>query len=164
MITGPGQPQRSMLPEDPRMLSIAQFWQRTAGDNRIVADEVAVIGGGETAASILNELFHHRVSTITAISPQATLFTRGEGFFENSLFSDPAQWCSLTRAERRDYIARTDRGCSPRGHRSYCLPTRESGICGGGWPMRKIVPGVSGSRCTPTGPSRRTGVVLPRRE
>lgn len=110
MITGPGQPQRSMLPGDPRMLSIAQFWQRTAGDNRIVADEVAVIGGGETAASILNELFHHRVSTITAISPQATLFTRGEGFFENSLFSDPTQWCSLTRAERRDYIARTDRG------------------------------------------------------
>ena len=48
-----------------------------------------MIGGGETAASMLNELFRHRVSTITVISPQVTLFTRGEGFFENTLFSDP---------------------------------------------------------------------------
>ena len=110
MITGPGQPERSILSGVPRVLSIAEFWRRTAGRDRIVADDVAVIGGGETAASILNELFHHRVSAITAISPQATLFTRGEGYFENSLFSDPGSWRNLTRAERRDCIARTDRG------------------------------------------------------
>ncbi len=110
MITGPGQPERSMLSGDPRVLSIAQFWQRAAQHERIVAENVAVIGGGETAASMLNELFHHRVSAITAISPQATLFTRGEGFFENSLFSDPTGWRSLALAERRDCIARTDRG------------------------------------------------------
>ncbi|MBW0016055.1 MAG: NADPH-dependent L-lysine N(6)-monooxygenase MbtG [Mycobacterium sp.] len=110
MVTGPGQPERSMLSGDPRVLSIAQFWQRAAGHDRIVAENVAVIGGGETAASMLNELFHHRVSAITAISPQATLFTRGEGFFENSLFSDPTGWRCLNLAERRDCIARTDRG------------------------------------------------------
>ncbi|SON61646.1 L-lysine N6-monooxygenase MbtG [Mycobacterium simulans] len=110
MVTGPGQPERSILSGDPRVLSIAQFWQRAARHDRIVAENVAVIGGGETAASMLNELFHHRVSAITAISPQATLFTRGEGFFENSLFSDPTGWRSLTQDERRDCIARTDRG------------------------------------------------------
>src|SRR5271166_1997886 len=110
MVTGPGQPERSMLSGDPRVLSIARFWQRAGQHDRIVAENVAVIGGGETAASMLNELFHHRVSAITAISPQATLFTRGEGFFENSLFSDPTGWRSLTAAERRDCIARTDRG------------------------------------------------------
>ena len=110
MITGPGQPERSILCGDPRVLSIAQFWERAAGHDRIVDENVAVIGGGETAASMLNELFHHRVSSITAISPQATLFTRGEGFFENSLFSDPTGWRSLSQAERRDCIARTDRG------------------------------------------------------
>jgi mycobactin lysine-N-oxygenase len=110
MVTGPGQPERSMLSGDPRVLSISQFWQRAGQHDRIVAENVAVIGGGETAASMLNELFHHRVSAITAISPQATLFTRGEGFFENSLFSDPTGWRSLTQAERRDCIARTDRG------------------------------------------------------
>jgi mycobactin lysine-N-oxygenase len=110
MVTGPGEPERSMLSGDPRVLSIAEFWERAGRHDRIVAENVAVIGGGETAASMLNELFHHRISAITAIAPQATLFTRGEGFFENSLFSDPTGWRGLTQAERRDCIARTDRG------------------------------------------------------
>ncbi|ABM14624.1 MULTISPECIES: NADPH-dependent L-lysine N(6)-monooxygenase MbtG [Mycolicibacterium] len=110
MITGPGQAQRSILPNDPRVLSIAQFWERAARPDLIVAERVAVIGGGETAASMLNELFRHRVSTITVISPQVTLFTRGESFFENTLFSDPTDWASLTMAERRDALGRTDRG------------------------------------------------------
>ena len=110
MATGPGQAERSILPGNPRVLSIAQFWHRAAAHERIAAERVAVIGGGETAAAILNELFAHRVSTITVIAPQVTLFTRGEGFFENTLFSDPTHWAGLTLAERRDAIARTDRG------------------------------------------------------
>jgi mycobactin lysine-N-oxygenase len=110
MITGPGQAERSILPGNPRVLSIAQFWQHAAQQKLIAAERVAVIGGGETAASMLNELFRHRVSTITVISPQVTLFTRGESFFENALFSDPTDWSSLTLAERRDALARTDRG------------------------------------------------------
>lgn len=110
MITGPGQPDRSVLPGHPQVLSIAQFWQLAADHDRIDAERVAVIGGGETAASMLNELFKHRVSTITVISPQATLFTRGESFFENKMFSDPTDWTALTLAERRDVMARTDRG------------------------------------------------------
>lgn len=109
MITGPGQAEKSILPGNPLVLSIAQFWHRATAD-RISAERVAVIGGGETAASMLNELFRHRVSTITVISPQVTLFTRGEGFFENTLFSDPTHWTALTLAERRDALARTDRG------------------------------------------------------
>jgi mycobactin lysine-N-oxygenase len=110
MITGPGQPERSILPGNPRVLSIAQFWHRAASHELISAERVAVIGGGETAASMLNELFRHRVSTITVISPGVTLFTRGEGFFENTLFSDPTGWTGLTLDERRDALARTDRG------------------------------------------------------
>ncbi|WP_319451821.1 MULTISPECIES: NADPH-dependent L-lysine N(6)-monooxygenase MbtG [unclassified Mycobacterium] len=110
MITGPGQAERSVLPGNPRVMSIAQFWHRAAQHDRIDAERVAVIGGGETAASMLNELFRHRVSTITVISPSVTLFTRGESFFENTLFSDPTGWTSLTYAERRDALARTDRG------------------------------------------------------
>ena len=110
MMTGPGQPERSILPGNPRVLSIAEFWHRAATHERISAERVVVIGGGETAAAILNELFAHRVSTITVIAPQVTLFTRGEGFFENTLFSDPTHWSGLTLAERKDAIARTDRG------------------------------------------------------
>jgi mycobactin lysine-N-oxygenase len=92
------------------VLSIAQFWHRAAQHDRICAERVAMIGGGETAAAMLTELFGHRVSTITVISPQVTLFTRGESFFENTLFSDPTDWTALTVDERRDAIARTDRG------------------------------------------------------
>ena len=43
-------------------------------------------------------------------SPQVTLFTRGESFFENTLFSDPTGWSALTLDERRDAMNRTDRG------------------------------------------------------
>src|SRR5690606_7964143 len=75
MITGPGQAERTLLPGDPRVMSIAEFWRRAAAHELIVAERVAMIGGGETAASMLNELFRHRVSTITVISPQVTLFT-----------------------------------------------------------------------------------------
>ncbi|MGH3597815.1 MAG: NADPH-dependent L-lysine N(6)-monooxygenase MbtG, partial [Mycobacterium sp.] len=110
MITGPGQAERSLLPGNPRVLSIAQFWHRAAEHDRICAERVAMVGGGETAAAMLTELFRHRISTITVISPQVTLFTRGESFFENSLFSDPSDWTALTVDERRDAIARTDRG------------------------------------------------------
>jgi mycobactin lysine-N-oxygenase len=110
MITGPGQAERLLLPGDPRVLSIAQFWHRAAQPDRICAQRIAVIGGGETVAAMLNELFQHRISTVTVISPQVTLFTRGESFFENSLYSDPTGWTALTLAERRDVIARTDRG------------------------------------------------------
>lgn len=99
MITGPGQAERSILPGNPRVLSIAQFWHRAAQHELIAADRVAVIGGGETAGTMLDELFRHRVSTITVISPQVTLFTRGEGFFENALYSDPIHWAGLTLAE-----------------------------------------------------------------
>ncbi|MEV0672112.1 NADPH-dependent L-lysine N(6)-monooxygenase MbtG [Mycobacterium sp. NPDC050441] len=110
MVTGPGQAERSVLPGNPRVMSIAQFWHQAGKHEMITAERVAVIGGGETAASMLNELFRHRVSTITVISPTVTLFTRGEGFFENTLFSDPTGWTGLTMAERRDALARTDRG------------------------------------------------------
>lgn len=110
MITGPGQAERSILPGNPRVLSIAQFWHRAAANELISAERVAVIGGGETAATMLNELFRHRVSAITVISPQVTLFTRGESFFENTLYSDPTHWAGLTLDERRDAMNRTDRG------------------------------------------------------
>lgn len=110
MVTGPGQAEKAILPGNPRVLSIAQFWHRAAAQELISAERVAVVGGGETAATMLNELFRHRVSTITVISPQVTLFTRGEGFFENTLYSDPTHWSGLTLTERRDAMNRTDRG------------------------------------------------------
>ena len=109
MITGPGSSAEAML-DDPRMLSVAEFWDLTARRALPPASRAAVIGGGETAGSALDELSRHDVMTIAAIAPGPTIYTRGESYFENAMFSDPTGWTTLTQQERRDLIRRTDRG------------------------------------------------------
>ncbi|MGW4327485.1 SidA/IucD/PvdA family monooxygenase [Nocardia sp. NPDC004573] len=109
MITGPGASTKT-LADHPRVLSIAQFWDLAGRRSLPVSSRVAVIGGGETAGSALDELVRHGMLSISVISPMATIYTRGESYFENSLFSDPVKWAGLTVQERRDVIRRTDRG------------------------------------------------------
>ncbi|MEV0433841.1 SidA/IucD/PvdA family monooxygenase [Nocardia sp. NPDC050413] len=109
MITGPGRSSRA-LAEHPRVLSIATFWDLAGKRGLPAASRAAVIGGGETAGSALDELVRHEMLTISVISPMATIYTRGESYFENSLFSDPVKWNALSIQERRDVIRRTDRG------------------------------------------------------
>jgi mycobactin lysine-N-oxygenase len=109
MITGPG-PNDGRLLDHPRVLSIAQFWELAGRRALPPSTRAAVVGGGETAGSALDELTGHDALTIAVVSPAATLYTRGESYFENALFSDPAGWPALTEAERREVIRRTDRG------------------------------------------------------
>jgi mycobactin lysine-N-oxygenase len=109
MITGPGHSRRA-LAEHPRVLSIAEFWDLAGNRALPVSSRVAVIGGGETAGSALDELVRHDMLTISVITPKATIYTRGESYFENALFSDPTKWNALSMDERRDVIRRTDRG------------------------------------------------------
>lgn len=109
MITGPGS-SGSALAEHPKMLSIAQFWDLVSQRKVPSASRAAVIGGGETAGSAMDELVRHDVLTVAAISPAATIYTRGESYFENSLYSDPGKWRTLSIDERRDVVRRTDRG------------------------------------------------------
>ena len=109
MITGPGDSRRA-LAEHPKLLSIADFWDLAGRRKLPASSRAAVIGGGETAGSAMDELVRHDVLTVSVISPAATIYTRGESYFENSLFSDPAKWRALSVAERRDVVRRTDRG------------------------------------------------------
>ncbi|WP_433599766.1 SidA/IucD/PvdA family monooxygenase [Nocardia sp. CA-135953] len=109
MITGPGHSGQA-LAEHPRVLSIAEFWDLAGKRALPVSSRVAVIGGGETAGSALDELVRHDMLTISVITPKATIYTRGESYFENALFSDPTKWNALSMDERRDVIRRTDRG------------------------------------------------------
>ncbi|MFE9326842.1 SidA/IucD/PvdA family monooxygenase [Nocardia sp. NPDC052278] len=109
MITGPGHSGRA-LAEHPRVLSISEFWDLAGKRALPVSSRVAVIGGGETAGSALDELVRHDMLTISVITPKATIYTRGESYFENALFSDPTKWNALSMDERRDVIRRTDRG------------------------------------------------------
>ncbi|GAA1595078.1 NADPH-dependent L-lysine N(6)-monooxygenase MbtG [Nocardia ninae] len=109
MITGPGRSTKT-LAEHARILSIAEFWELAGRRALPAASRAAVIGGGETAGSALDELVRHEMLTISVISPMATIYTRGESYFENALFSDPSKWAALSMQERRDVIRRTDRG------------------------------------------------------
>lgn len=109
MLTGPGRSEKA-LAKHPKVLSIAEFWNLAGKRNLPVASRVAVIGGGETAGSALDELIRHGMLSISVISPNATIYTRGESYFENSLFSDPIKWGRLSIDERKDVIRRTDRG------------------------------------------------------
>lgn len=109
MITGPGSSRRAPA-DHPKVLSIADFWDLVGRCRLPVSSRAAVIGGGETAASAMDELVRHEVLTVSVISPAATIYTRGESYFENSLFSDPAKWRGLSIEERRDVVRRTDRG------------------------------------------------------
>ncbi|MGL4305645.1 MAG: SidA/IucD/PvdA family monooxygenase [Mycobacteriaceae bacterium] len=109
MITGPGLSQK-VITKNEKILSIAQFWDLTGRRILPASSRAAVIGGGETAGSALDELARHDAMTISVISPMATLYTRGESYFENSLFSDPTKWQALSPDERKDVIRRTDRG------------------------------------------------------
>lgn len=109
MFTGPGSSNHRVLAH-PRVLSVAQFWELASRRELPAASRAAVIGGGETAGSALAELARHDVMSISVISPRPTLYTRGESYFENALFSDPSGWHALSAAERSEVIRHTDRG------------------------------------------------------
>ncbi|MBM7365459.1 SidA/IucD/PvdA family monooxygenase [Gordonia hydrophobica] len=109
LVTGPGSSDEPLL-DDPRVLSVSKFWNAVSRREIPASSRAAVIGGGETAASALDELVRHEAMSISVISPAPTIYTRGESYFENSVFSDPTGWPSLPAPERRDVIRRTDRG------------------------------------------------------
>jgi mycobactin lysine-N-oxygenase len=74
--------------------------------------EVAVVGGGEGALSLV--LFLRAVrpgARMTVHTPELPM-SRGEGFLENRAFADPDSigWDRLDLATRQDFIARCDRG------------------------------------------------------
>ena len=76
--------------------------------------EVCVIGNGETAGSITAALLAvlPERSTIELVSDHGVLYSRGESFAENRLYSDPvaAAWQRLAERHRREFLKRTDRG------------------------------------------------------
>ncbi|TCK24579.1 SidA/IucD/PvdA family monooxygenase [Pseudonocardia endophytica] len=107
MLTGPG-PAESRFPRDV-VVDTHAFFVDGPGDVRRDG-HVAVIGGGETSASIVEELVADRFESITVITPDPVVFSRGEGFVENRLFNAPELWASLSADDRRALIQRIDRG------------------------------------------------------
>jgi mycobactin lysine-N-oxygenase len=113
VFTGPA---RQKLPESvpvhDRVLDVESFWKTYERFERFEGD-VAVVGTGENAASITSTLasFRNSALKLSLVSPRGMVYSRGEGFRENRVYSDPvaARWAELSPGHRRDFIHRTDR-------------------------------------------------------
>jgi mycobactin lysine-N-oxygenase len=113
VITGHGEPRRFRgLQNDGRILDGQNFWHRLKDFRGVDEAKIAVIGSGETAAAIVVALAK-QVTPLTAIvvvNRQGTIFSRGESYDENKLFSYPDKWPHIHISQRREFLQRTDRG------------------------------------------------------
>jgi mycobactin lysine-N-oxygenase len=52
----------------------------------------------------------HKQSAIDVLTSRGVLYSRGESYEENRLYSDPSDWPLLAESHRREFLQRTDRG------------------------------------------------------
>jgi mycobactin lysine-N-oxygenase len=107
VITVPGQSR-----DHPRVQDGRTYWLAAHELNHERAQNVCVIGSGETAASVVIDLVKrcHKRSTIDVLTARGVLYSRGESYDENRFYSDPGEWPRLAEAHRREFLQRTDRG------------------------------------------------------
>lgn len=121
VFTGPGSPKslpNMPAPADTENLVFdgRNYWKSIHDFRALTKGNIGLIGGGETAASIalslLDLTFEHKgpVFNIDIINPHGTIFTRGESFRENRIFTNPNDWKKLDEPSRMEIIKRTDRG------------------------------------------------------
>jgi mycobactin lysine-N-oxygenase len=105
--TVPGQPR-----DHPRVLDGRTYWLAEHELKHERAQNVCVIGSGETAASVVIDLVKrcHKHSTTDVLTARGVLYSRGESYDENRFYSDPGEWPHLAEAHRREFLQRTDRG------------------------------------------------------
>ncbi len=106
-VTVPGQP-----PQHQRVFDGRSYWLAERALAAEVAQNVCVIGNGETAASVVISLLarSHKRSTVDVVTSRGVLYSRGESYEENRFYSDPGDWPYLAEAHRREFLERTDRG------------------------------------------------------
>jgi mycobactin lysine-N-oxygenase len=98
--------------EHPRVFDVRTYWLHERDLKSDVAQNVCVIGSGETAASVVISLLKHaqKRSTVDVLTSRGVLYSRGESFDENRFYSDPGDWPRLAESHRREFLERTDRG------------------------------------------------------
>lgn len=119
VVTGPGTAKAPFDMPESRMIKHGDtFWSAkrellTKLDSGPGAHPIVVVGGGETAAAIVSHIVEVRGDTppgIIVLTRHGAIFSRGEGYYENSRFTDSSDWQSLNERVRREVIDRTDRG------------------------------------------------------
>lgn len=113
VLTGPGAP--LTLPgvacdNVDCILDGRSFWLKRDQFTAMKEGRVAVIGGGETAASIAVSLLGIPGLAIEIVNPRGVVYTRGESYYENRLYSNPDIWRQMSEGDREEFIERTDRG------------------------------------------------------
>ncbi len=112
VVTGAGPPIRVGGQPDrhPRVLDGRSYWMHEHKTQ--VAQNACVIGSGETAASVVISLLSKlpKHSSVDVLTSRGVLYSRGESYEENRLYSDPGDWPALAEAHRREFLIRTDRG------------------------------------------------------
>jgi mycobactin lysine-N-oxygenase len=104
----PGQPR-----EHPRVRDGRDYWLTGAAALATLRPRsVCVVGNGETAAAVVVHLLENLEgdATVEVLTSRGVLYSRGESYHENHLYSDPSDWPSLTEAHRREFLEHTDRG------------------------------------------------------
>jgi mycobactin lysine-N-oxygenase len=115
VLSGTGPPQKlpGQPPEHPRLRDGRDYWL-TGGDAlaELRPQSVCVVGSGETAATVVVHLLENldRNATVEVLTSRGVLYSRGESYEENRLYSDPSGWPRLAEAHRREFLDRTDRG------------------------------------------------------
>jgi mycobactin lysine-N-oxygenase len=114
VVTGAGPPigVAGQPHQHARILDGRSYWLAERAVSKQLAQNVCVIGSGETAASIVISLVSkaHKHSTIDVVTSRGVLYSRGESYEENRWYSDPGDWPGLAESHRREFLERTDRG------------------------------------------------------
>jgi mycobactin lysine-N-oxygenase len=105
---------KSDLIKSDRIMFGDTFWEK---NNREKVDElprgeanpIVIVGGGETAASIAAYLAEKKFA-VHLVTRSGTIFSRGEGYYENQIYTNTTSWQNLPDNTRREIIRRTDRG------------------------------------------------------
>jgi mycobactin lysine-N-oxygenase len=74
---------------------------------------IVIVGGGETASSIaayIAEQLESRRVRIKILTRGGAIFSRGEGYYENRVFTYHEEWKTLKEGSRLEIIRRADRG------------------------------------------------------
>jgi len=115
VLTGPGRVRAPRsTPSHQRILTVESFWRDYLRFQQLDQARITIVGGGETAAAIALGLVQlgRPGLQIDLVTPKGLIYSRGESFRENRVYSDAANghWSQLTAEHRRDFIRRTDQG------------------------------------------------------
>lgn len=112
LLTGPGKI-RKLPAAHPRILDVESFWKQLP-NLREPKLRIGIVGAGENAASIALALSQCplRRPSVEIVSPSGFVFSRGESYRENRVYSDPeaGRWDELSLRARREFMRRTDLG------------------------------------------------------